>query len=65
MTRLRSEYCDNCKRYVVVVPRYRVNHALHLALAILTCGVWIVIWALQVIDCAIRGSACPHCGEWL
>jgi hypothetical protein len=55
-----SGYCSNCQRDVLAV-RQTPNHVLHLLLAIVTSGLWIIIWVLV----AVRRSAprCTNCGK--
>ena len=36
-------------REVVIVRSHRVNHLLHLALSVLTLGVWLIVWVLVAL----------------
>lgn len=56
---LRS--CPGCGG-LVSVPVKRPNHILHAVLSIITCGVWLVVWALAGLEAlASRPKVQKHC----
>ncbi|KOQ69955.1 hypothetical protein ABW43_07435 [Stenotrophomonas maltophilia] len=53
-------FCRNCKKDVVVFRR-TTNHLLHLVLAVLTAGLWIIVWML--ISLLPSHRTCGQCGS--
>lgn len=56
----RSGYCQQCKAQVVVF-RKGTNHLLHLVLTIVTCLLWLIVWALDSVK--FGGWRCSQCGS--
>lgn len=53
----RTHYCGHCGRYVEGIRVHR-HAVLHAALTLLTCGLWLPVWAVANWRSAIR---CPSC----
>lgn len=55
--------CPKCGQIVSVKVR-RPNHVLHAILSLLTCGVWIIVWLLAILEASFhRGRIkCPKRG---
>lgn len=60
---LGSIYCRRCRRWVAA-SRTATPHVLHLLLAVITFGLWLLVWAVSAIDHAGTGMRCRGCG-WL
>src|SRR5436189_6107268 len=58
--RIRA-YCRQCKHQQYFV-RYAPNHLFHLALTILTAGLWVISWIAVSIGSWLRPWRCKHCG---
>ena len=54
-------YCPTCKENVLG-RRETPNHLLHFLITVLTCGMWIFIWAAMALSAGGRPFHCPHCG---
>jgi DNA-directed RNA polymerase subunit RPC12/RpoP len=52
-------FCKTCDRKVMI-RRRTPNHILHLLLAIVTAGLWIIVWVL--VSLQIGGWRCSQCG---
>lgn len=57
-TEQKMLYCNNCKATTLHIQKVP-NHILHLILAIITAGLWIIIWIFQS-----KGTPqCTQCGK--
>ena len=54
-------HCPRCRHQQIFV-RAEITHWLHLALSILTFGLWLVSWAALCIGKVLRPWRCEHCG---
>jgi len=54
-------HCPKCGHEQVFV-KVRMNHLLHLALIVITAGLWSVCWLALCIDKYLRPWCCHHCG---
>jgi predicted RNA-binding Zn-ribbon protein involved in translation (DUF1610 family) len=54
-------YCPRC-RHEQIFLRAKTNHPLHLILALLTAGLWLISWIALYIGRIIRPWRCEHCG---
>lgn len=61
-TEKSSAFCDNCGRQVSI-ERQSVNHILHLLLSVLTCGLWLLVWASKSSE--KKAWRCTSCGKEL
>ena len=59
--RIIRAYCAKCRHKQSFVLT-QVNHPLHLALTILTLGLWGVSWVAHTIGMVFRPWRCKHCG---
>jgi hypothetical protein len=57
--RLRA-HCPRCRHQQVFVQA-EINHPLHLVLALLTAGLWIISWLALCIGKVYRPWRCEHC----
>jgi len=54
-------YCPSCRHHQTFV-RVKTNHWAHLALSVLTCGLWLVSWGAVCLGVLLRPWRCEHCG---
>ena len=54
-------WCFSCGRQTVMV-KPRVNHLLHLALSVVTLGLWLLVWAALGFRNSERPPYCESCG---
>lgn len=54
-------HCPRCRHQQIFV-RAQINHPLHLILAVLTAGLWLVSWLALCLGKSIRPWRCEHCG---
>jgi len=60
----KSRYCNRCEMYVLAQSTDTPLHGLHVVLAIITYGIWLVPWIFTTINHAIRFPyRCVHCGK--
>lgn len=55
-----SKWCRTCNRQTLA-NRPGTNHVLHLLLSIITCGLWLIVWALSSVK--FGGWRCAFCGR--
>ena len=60
-------WCFECE-HRVLVRRRGVNHLLHLALTVLTAGIWVIVWILTALvhepwRCSVCGTKNVRKGE--
>lgn len=55
-------YCPEDDR-MVLAERPTPNHLLHLVLAIVTAGIWIIVWIIVSVSSDMGTFRCPHCGS--
>jgi hypothetical protein len=54
-----QRYCPSCEQKVLA-RRKSTNHLLHLALSVLTAGLWIIVW---LAASGMKGEwLCTRCG---
>lgn len=60
-------YCPQCDRLTLHQrPTYQVPHGVHFGFTVLSCGLWLPIWALHAILGPLLDPAvfrCAHCGQ--
>lgn len=56
-----SGYCPHCKKRVLA-KKTKVNHILHVILAICTCGLWLIVWAVLGKKNENKPWVCSECG---
>jgi hypothetical protein len=54
-------HCSRCRHEQLFI-RAELNHPLHLALTVVTLGLWTVSWAALCIGKLMRPWRCEHCG---
>lgn len=54
-------YCPTCQRNVLG-RRETPNHILHFLITVLTCGLWIFVWGLIVLNAGGQPYRCAICG---
>jgi hypothetical protein len=54
-------WCARCRRETLFTPA-RVNHWKHFFSSLVTCGLWLPIWALHFLGQAMRPLRCRECG---
>ena len=54
-------HCPRCRHQQIFVTA-KINHPLHLILAVLTLGLWLVSWIALCIGKVMRPWRCEHCG---
>ena len=54
-----QKYCGTCRRYVLA-QRPKTNHVLHFLISVLTCGLWVFVWAGSSVK--FGGWRCSFCG---
>ena len=54
-------HCPRCRRQHLFIKR-EINHLLHLVLAILTGGLWLVTWMVLCVGRVMRPWRCRRCG---
>ncbi len=62
MSKYKGVYCSYCQRNVRG-EKPSANHILHLVLTILSCGGWLVIWLLMILNAGCYKHQCPYCGS--
>lgn len=55
-------FCDHCNDNVKI-QRKTPNHIFHFIMSILTCGIWLIVWAL--IASEKESWRCSRCGKKL
>lgn len=60
MAKYNRMYCVHCRDYVMV-KQDSANHVLHAVLSLMTCGLWLIIWALSCVR--FGGWRCTRCGS--
>ena len=55
-----SRFCAHCAKQTMAIGN-KPNHLLHLALSVVTVGVWVIVWALVLVG-SIGGYRCTQCG---
>jgi rubredoxin len=58
--KLRAQ-CPRCGHQQFFV-RAEINHPLHLALSVLTLGLWLISWLALWLGTFMRPWRCEHCG---
>ena len=53
-----SRKCKRCG--TVLATRQGTSHIFHLILSVITCGLWLPVWALSCVK--IGGWRCSKCG---
>ena len=53
-------FCENCKKSNIHIKQ-RPNHTFHLLMAIITAGIWIVVWLFKAIFTNTK-PVCSKCG---
>jgi len=53
-------FCPRC-RHQQIFERTRIHHGVHLALTVLTCGLWSVSWISSYIGYRLRPWRCQQC----
>ena len=54
-------YCARC-RHKTSFELTTINHPVHLAITLLTLGLWGISWAAHTIGMNYRPWRCKHCG---
>lgn len=54
-------YCPKCQT-VRLGRRELPNHLLHFLISILTCGLWVLVWAALAIQASFQPYICSVCG---
>lgn len=54
-------YCPNCQR-VTLGRKETPNHLLHFLITVLTCGLWIFAWGVEIVWGWYRPYLCTICG---
>lgn len=53
-------YCKNCEKDVVIF-RKGTNHLMHVLLALLTAGLWLIVWLIAALK--YNAWRCSQCGS--
>ncbi len=53
-------FCKKCNKDVMT-HRNTPNHILHLLLAVVTVGLWLIVWIILILFAPTRGL-CTECG---
>ena len=62
MAQIHSQsFCRTCGR-PTLHTKNGTNHILHLLLTLVTCGCWVVIWALDGLCHMVTRPRCTQCG---
>ena len=56
----RTGYCTSCNKKRVIL-RKETNHALHLLLALVTLGLWLIVWLGSAVK--FGEWRCTQCGS--
>lgn len=56
-------YCEYCQRDVATERRYQVNNVGWLLLSIVTCGIVLPVWGLDILLSGFSGQRCRFCGH--
>ena len=57
-----SGYCPYCNQRRLL-HRHRVNHILHILLAIITAGFWLLVWIFLCVASSFEPWRCASCGS--
>lgn len=57
-------WCVSCRQYVRGEKK-APSHILHLILAVLTGGFWLIVWLFIALWVGSRSYLCPTCGHEL
>jgi len=61
-TQTKRRFCKDEQRYVLAT-RQTPNHILHLLLALVTVGIWIIPWFFISLSSNLKPYRCPTCGS--
>lgn len=57
-----QRYCENCDEYVLA-RRKGTNHVLHAVLAVVTAGLWLLVWPVVAWINRAQPYLCQPCGS--
>jgi endogenous inhibitor of DNA gyrase (YacG/DUF329 family) len=56
-----TKFCPRCG-HTVRAMRESTGHVLHLLMALLTCGLWLIVWGIVGMQNSSTTYGCPICG---